>query len=241
MSRGTKSFTRGAGAGGGFRKVSRGETFIRSGVEVARLVPPSGTRLARFAGPAGELKFHDVDLDDSTISAGMTIRNLTVIPTGVGESQRVGRKITIRNIQIKGRVRLDSHSFAVNSSDTVVFMLVQDTQTNGVQFAPADLLDTNTFDSFRKLSEESRFKILYWKQYDISSGGFTEFEGVFDTLEYVKGVKLNIAVNIPVEYNNSASTGAIATVRSNNIYWTAQSEGSDCSAVLTCRLRFSDL
>ncbi len=49
----------------------------------------------------GELKFHDVDVDDAVISSGGTVQTagtINVIPQGVTEITRVGRKCTIRSI-----------------------------------------------------------------------------------------------------------------------------------------------
>ncbi len=69
---------------------------------------PSGVPMkkARRAGPirraavAGELKFHDVDLDDALVSATGTVTpSINLIAQDVLENTRVGRKCTLKNIQ----------------------------------------------------------------------------------------------------------------------------------------------
>ena len=50
-------------------------------------------------------------------------------------------------------------------------------------------------------------------------------------------------VNIDMEYDNSAATGAITTITSNNIFLLAGTAGSSDDLISvggTCRLRFTD-
>ena len=59
----------------------------------------------RFAKPNGEMKFHDVDLDDAVIAAGANATaSINLIAQGVTESTRVGRKCTITAINWRYRV-----------------------------------------------------------------------------------------------------------------------------------------
>ena len=53
----------------------------------------------RYGPTRSELKFHDIDVDDVTVAAGMNVQTpLLKIGEGNGESQRVGRKVVIKKI-----------------------------------------------------------------------------------------------------------------------------------------------
>jgi hypothetical protein len=216
------------------RRVVRKKTF-RKGYD------RTGGYYGRFRRGSPEKKFHDVDVDDATISAAMTINNLTVIPEGNGESERIGRKITITNIYWRYALELNSKTAIADTSDIVKVMLVQDTQTNGAQFAATDLLETDEWKSFRNLANSKRFRVLYSESFAMQIQGATPTGAAYATGEDVKIVEGSRKCNITIEYDNSASTGAIATVKSNNLYWVTQSRKGVTPGHGNIRLRYTDL
>ncbi len=194
----------------------------------------------RFTGPTAELKFHDVSVDDAIVALTLNITNLTVIPEGNGEEQRVGRKISIKKIHVKGTVDLSTGTDFQNASDHVTCMLVQDTQTNGAAFVALDLLEVDTYKSFRNLANSQRFKVLWKRKYIVQVGGGAPTGAAFAFGEDIKDISANVKCNIPMEYDNSATTGAIGTVRSNNVYWVTISSSNSAGITANVRLRFSD-
>ncbi len=200
----------------------------------------TGGYYGRFTGMSGELKFLDTVVTDTPITAAMVIQNLTVIAEGNGESQRVGRKVTIKSVHIKGVMTLIPATDAANTSDKVFGMLVQDTQTNGAAFTALDLLDSNVVASFRNLANSSRFKVLYKKTFLFNAGGAAPSGAAFVFSSSQRDVNINKKCNIVMEYDNSATTGVITSVRSNNVYWVTQSTNGVVNSVLTARIRYSD-
>ncbi len=191
---------------------------------------------------SGEKKFFDTDVADATITAAMTINNLTIIPEGNGESDRVGRKITVTDIYWKYIIRLVGATAVINTSDIVKLMLVQDTQTNGAQFVAANLLDTDTWESFRNLSNGKRFNVLFSENVPVAAHSGSG-RGTTDTLAFGEDRKYSVGsrkCNIPIEYDNSATSGVITSVRSNNLYWVTQSLDGITVGVGTVRLRYTD-
>lgn len=192
----------------------------------------------RFAGRSGEQKFFDTSVDDSPIPVALTATNLTVVPEGNGESDRIGRKITIKKIYWKYQFVLPTTATAADTSDIVRLMLVQDTQTNGAQFVATDLLDSDVYDSFRNLANSSRFRVLMSKDIPVSTmAGVGSTAAFGENRKWQAGAKF---CSIPIEYDNSANTGAITTVRTNNLYWVTQSVSGLCQAVGTVRIRYTD-
>lgn len=92
---------------------------------------------------------------------------LNAIAQGDGESDRDGRKATIKSLHIKGTV---TAAEADKFGTKVRVIIVKDTQTNGVQLSPIDVLQVppgqiNQIDAFRNLQYTSRFKVYYDKTF----------------------------------------------------------------------------
>lgn len=168
----------------------------------------------------GELKYHDVDVDDATVDAGMNVQNaLLTIPEGLGEEQRVGRRITLRKIAMRWDCLLPTTVTAANTADILRLMIVHDKQCNGALPANTDVLETNDYQSFNNLSNSMRFRTLYDETFEINCGAGSG-QGTTAALSYADATIQGTVfrdVNIPIEYDNSAADGSIGTVRSNNI------------------------
>ncbi len=202
----------------------------------------TGGYYGRYTGNNAEKKFHDVDILDAVTVVPMVIHNLTVIPEGNGESERIGRKICIKSISWKFEATLPTTAIAANTSDLLKFFIVQDRQTNGAQFAATDLLDLDAWDSFNNLANSKRFKVLMTKTITLRAHAGSG-RGTTDTLSYGEDIRYSIGskqCSIEIEYDNSANTGAIGTVRSNNIYWCTQTTRGLPAIVGHVRVRYTD-
>ncbi len=230
-------------ARGGRSRGAAGRYARRGAIRGRRYIPGFDRRggfYGRYGQVGGEKKFFDTVIDDAVVSANMTINNLTIIPEGNGESARIGRKITLKSAHMKGTITLTAATAAVNTSDTVTCMVVQDTQTNGQQFAATDLLTTDSFDSFRNLAESVRFKVLYKKIYNLKSSGAAASGAAFVFGEDVRSFAVNVPMNIVMQYNDDTTDGAIGTVRTNNLYWVTQASTGVTSIIGEARVRYSD-
>ncbi len=187
-----------------------------------------------------EQKFFDTSITDAIIAPTMTINNLTIVATGNGESERIGRKFMIEKVSITYSMTLPAAAAAISTSDVVRCMLIQDKQTNGVQFSATDLLDTDTMFSFNNLANSKRFRILYKQNYELKAGGAAASGAAFIFSEDTKFLMFTIGVKINMEYDNSLDTGVITTVRSNNLYWVTQSLSGLCVGLGTARIRYRD-
>ncbi len=181
-----------------------------------RRITPARRRRRRAVG---ELKFHDLDVDDAVVSSGGTIAedSCLTIAEGNGESDRIGRKITVQAIMWRYSMQLPVQAAGANSSEDLRVILYQDKQTNGTAATITGILESADYQSFRNLSNQGRFLILHDRTYSLNSmsgggDGTTNFTG-----EVTKNVTFFKKVNIPIEYDNSATLGVITSMRSNNI------------------------
>ncbi len=234
------------------------QAFKRRGMTLAR--PPlkrrarsriplrgSGTFRGRFAGQihAGrEYKFHDTLISNTLFTqAGAVLTNgsLNEIPQGVEESQRIGRKVVVKSLQMKAKIFLANASNGATSQLYRV-IIFQDKQANGAAAVVLDILEQASTLSFRNLANSSRFKIWYdeTKHINSTAAAGNGTTNVFS--ENFRYLQLHIPMNVPLEFDNTAATGAIATIRSNNLGLLVmmQEAAEDVFIQTTIRLRFSD-
>ncbi len=201
----------------------------------------TGGFYGRFAGAGGEMKFHDVTIDDTTIAVNGTVQaEMLKIPEGNGEEQRIGRSIVIKKLIYRYSIKLPTTATANSTSDTVRIMLIQDKQCNSALPLVADVLATDFYLGLNEMANSKRFRTLWDKIYSMNS---VAGAGNGTTNEYCETVindQVYLNLNVPIEYNNATSDGAIATVRSNNIFAIFLSSDGLCGLVGRMRFRYSD-
>ncbi len=198
----------------------------------------------RYAGAGAEKKFFDTTKALTTTATAGTIfdNSLNIVPEGNGESDRVGRKITIKDIYINGNFKIPSTATAVDTSDCVRIIVYQDKQTNGAAAVVTDILASADFRSWNNLSNKNRFLIHMDKKMAMAATAGSG-RGSTDTLSYGENQrwwKMYKSVNIPIEYDSSATTGAITTQRSNNVGVLVISESAKSSIGYIARIRYTD-
>jgi len=121
--------------------------------------------------------------------------------------------------------------------------LLLDTQCNGAAAAAsgdAGVFTSNaTSTTMVNLANSGRFRILKkWEwNFNPPAGATTGFNTVNRSFSFFK------KCDIPLEFDASADTGALTTIRSNNLFLVAGATAAidDLVSVAgTCRLRFSD-
>ncbi len=207
----------------------------------------------RYNKGNGELKFYDLSMDDAVVASTGTIQDPTNpgpaatqesivgIKQGTGESERIGRKCTIRSIGWRFNVTLPEVDNAATPAppDIVRIILYQDKQTNGAAAAVLDILETANIHSFNKLSNTSRFKTLMDKVVTLNYSGMGS--ATADTVsqgEVQRWGTFYKKCNIPLEF--SSTTGALSELRSNNINVLLISFNGTAGFKSQFRLRFSD-
>jgi len=201
----------------------------------------------RFTGPSNtrELKFFDTALSftaDATAEIPAT-GQLTLIPQDDTQSGRDGNKAVIKSIAIHGTATFGA-SAAANASDVMYMYVVQDTQANGAAATVGDansgiFTTANLATSNRTIANNTRFRILKkWVMvFNPAAGVTTAYSNTIKQFSWYG------KCNIPVMYDAAATSGAITTIRSNNLFLVAGTAGGSDDAITvqgTCRLRFAD-
>lgn len=132
---------------------------------------------------------------------------LCVISQGAGSDQRIGRRILVKSVYVRGRVFAPTTMTGAASFRMLVF---QDKQPNGALAGATDLLIANEYLSPINLGNSKRFKILMDETLDGRTISVDTNEGI-NFERYVK-------TNIEIGYVNGAGAGTEADVLTNGIY-----------------------
>lgn len=196
-------------------------------------------RKSSFATARGEQKFHDLATVESTVSnTGAIVEDsCNHINQGTGESQRIGRRVTIRSIAWKYTIRFIPNQAPLNTDDTVRIILYWDRQANGATASVADILEDADYNSFYNLVSQNRFRILMDRKYNMNPTG-TGDGTTTDVFGTAKEGRFYKKCSIPIEY--SSSSGVMTEIRSNNIGILMISRAVNlCSMEGIMRLRFT--
>ncbi len=190
-----------------------------------------------YLGEIVERKFHEIGLGDAVVTAAMTIHNLNLIPQGITEITRIGRKANISKLNIKGVIEIEAQTDAQSSMDTVRIMVVLDKQCNGATMTAVQLLLSDTMLSFNNLVNKGRFKVLHNEVHTIT--GHVALSTTFGPSQKYFEINKVFKKPIPIEFDGV--TGAVTEIRSNCLYYLTQAfDGGDVKIEAEARVRFTD-
>jgi len=169
-----------------------------------------------------ELNFKDVSITSFSAASLLTLLNGLV--SGTGATQRVGRKITIKSIQVTGYV-------GITGDEINRFALVVDTQANATAPAITDIYTASSPSALREINNMPRFKVL-WDSGPI--GQVLTSDSEICTFDVYK------RVNVGVQYN-AGVVGDITDIQTNSLYFVHRNTGASVSSGrLDVRIRYDD-
>jgi len=205
-------------------------------------VPPGSPR-GRKATDV-ELKFHDIDWDESAadMSAGVISNTDSLIKIGQGitESIRIGRKAVLKSVGWRGKLQLVTAN-AISAPQVIRLLLVVDTQCNGS--APTvtgndGLLETANYQSFNDLNNKDRFKVLSDKSYTLNAEAIAGNGTDNDSAPVDRTFSVFKSLDLPIEYSGTANPSVIAEIRTNNVFGIMIASTAVNSVTLDSKFRF---
>lgn len=181
-----------------------------------------------------------VDLAAATYACNATgsITLVATIAQGASVNQRVGKKIVLKSVQVRGQVVGNATTAATNAA----WMLVYDRRPTGSLPAITDVLVSASAISFTNDANSGRFQIL--KRWNCSVIGNVATAGqqteasAYTVDEFVR------LRGLPVNYK-AAGTGAIGDIEQGALYLITVGDTAagtaDADAILAFRTRFLDV
>ncbi len=216
-----------------FRRVPQRATRFNG----PRKFPVLNPRIGGFLGI--EVKFYDQKLIDNALTAPTDATGgehdpsatvlLNTVTQGDGESQRDGRKITMRSIYVDGIINCAKQaSQSSGDNATGIFIaLVLDTQTNGATISSEDVFVNaggnalTAATPFRNLQFTKRFKVLATRRFiiqDANMANATSFSA--DSGIIANGVQKRFKMfkNLNIETQYSGTTETVANITDNSLH-----------------------
>lgn len=196
-------------------------------------------------GTKVEKKFFDTRVHNQTITGGrvIAIDSLFKIQAGTGSSERVGRMIRVKGINVRGQIT----SNVKDPADCYRVVLYLDKQANGAAATLSELFAEGSVSgggvnwlSFLNLVNSRRFKILRDVRLDSQS---TIVRGTNDYGFDIKYFDMNVSLDLLVEYGTNGSS--ITDLKSANVGIAVMSAIStttfEAGYQLLTRVRFTDV
>lgn len=211
-----------------------------------------GSRFGYKLGIRPEKKFFDTNPSEVQLAATGTVVSLSLnrITQGSGESQLVGRRCTVKRININFSVEkqgsIEATIAALLPSDSFRLFLIQDTQVNGGNITWDEVFENQNIRSMHDLEHSQRFRVLKeWNgdmQADVSTTEASGTTTAFNSSYVTKQKKWSKSCNIRLDFSAETTPGtrAQSEIRSNNLAMLGISRFGTVAVVISSRIRFSD-
>lgn len=172
----------------------------------------------RFQPSGRERKWLDTAITQNNIAnTGVIEPSLNIIPQDNTPTGRIGRVVNLTAVNIRGDFQLSPTDAETATTGRVRMLVYLDKQCNGAAATPAEILASTNINSFLNLTNSRRFLVMADRYFDLNAmagandGTDEQFGTVSETVQFYKNC------NLPIEYDQTATTGAVATIRSNNV------------------------
>lgn len=241
--------------GGRTAKRSRTAAFRSGGALPKRAYPrsrvPLGSRGYRFNRV--EKKVNDIAVANYNVNTTGTVTLLANPALGSDMNNRIGRKIQLRSVYIKGSIQVQQSQTGIVSAATTVgtqlcrMIILADLQPNGAAPAITDILNTASPASHLNLNFRDRFKIYCDKTWALGPFYFnttaTQSIGMVGSPQMIP-IKKFKKINLESIYN-ATNGGTIADISTGALYmvWigSTASGADDAIATLGTRVRYDDI
>lgn len=184
-----------------------------------------------------EVNFVDLAVATYAMNTTGTITLIATIPQGAQQTARVGRKILLKSIQVRGQASSDSTTTVATGS----WFIVYDKRPTGVLPAITDILVAARSDSMTNSVNVGRFQIIKRQNYAFAGNNTTAGQQDSKTIYFVdKFIKISKRMTF-----KAAGTGAIGDIEQGALYLVTvgnQVAGTaDCNVSVGFRTRFYDI
>ncbi len=202
-------------------------------------------------GYAPEIKFANFEtVNDAFAVTWQRMQNGTIncisgVAQGDGDSQRIGRKLTLISIHIRMRISIAQLESAANPLSDLFgrVCLVWDTQSNNAVPTATDVMDGSQTDdtlAFRNLTDSKRFRVLWDKSWvlhrrQVNEGAINLFASGSESTNIIK---YNRKFKKPIQVICSGTGNTIADISDNSLHIIGVANNTESLLSYQIRLRY---
>lgn len=190
-----------------------------------------------------EKKFFDAGAGDSTdvtTSGVYNYQSICKVAQGNGSNNRLGRRILIDTINVRGVINWPNQTDLVKMTGTVRIMVVWDKQANGAVPTVGTHLTNNDISDYNNLNYSDRFVTLGEKRITFNQPHAVLTGPVYSSPSQEQFIEFYIKCHIPVIFSSTA--GALTELVSSNIFVYSVCDTNVTGVVdIASRIRFHDL
>lgn len=214
-----------------FRTSGAGSGFVASAARRNRAPKIKGAIPARK-----ELKYVDVGAANYAADTTGSVTLLNGIAVGDDNTTRDGRQVTIKSVQLHGRLGPET---AAQAACKARVMLVWDNAASGVIATIAQILSGGTSNAFPLVDNANRFTILHDKTYTLGGQDTTTATIAWVQTPVTFDVEVYKRLSTVTQYNGTGAT--IAAVQNGALLLvTIGDAAAGGNFVLASRVRFTD-
>jgi len=195
-----------------------------------------------FSGRRDELKAIDTAAADykfiiPSTGVAQCFVLLNGVATGTDFTDRIGRKILMKSLFIRGLIYPQDTTVLNNMCRMIV---VYDKQANGTAPVITDVLKTDSATAQLNLNNRDRFEVIFDKQWTAGAMNTTATQ-TYSNAPVHRSVKLYKRLNHEVQFGGT--TNAIGSIQTGSLYLFTlgiQSDGDGHLLGITVRIRFKD-
>lgn len=178
---------------------------------------PHAPLFKKKGASSAELKFKDTTKGATTLASAGAILNDTLIGLTEGntDSTRIGNRITVKSVMVRGIAQLPAAVDVTLTSQVVRIIVYLDRQANGATATVADILAAADFNAFNNLDNSDRFRTLAETTIDMMTPGATPSGAAYTYGEFNQSFFLKAKLNLDFKYKGNA--GTVADLAGNNI------------------------
>lgn len=188
-----------------------------------------------------ELKFFDGGVSLGTVSTTgefATPSSLVLVREGVESDERIGRRIRVKSVGLKGVATLSGSTVVSSTDDTCRLIVFIDYQANGAAPAVLDVLQNARWNSYNQLSNSERFHILHNVVWDLNAKSGGGPVGTSTSFESARSFELYSKMDLSVEFRSDG--GTVADLTQANVGVLAISKSGLVALEFEWRVRFTD-
>lgn len=171
---------------------------------------------------------------------------------GSGINQRIGRKVAVHKIKLRGTVQCAPQADQTGSdaANMIRMMLVQNKQTNGAEMNASELMRdagltsaTSLFQSFQSTNNFGKFRVLKDKIITIQNPNMAYDGTNIEQQGLMKPWKMSVTFRKPVIVHfNSTNGGTVADIVDNSFNFVIQGLNANLATTFSyaCRVVYSD-